>query len=163
MKIYIMITILCFLAFVDSIVSMLIPRALPPDEWGEQPYAKNKIALWLNKKLKNSTFGPVRISKSHFILTVTSLFLFVSSLVLLIIDLSCQSIISSFIGSKYVQLGLTIIAVLVFVSNSTIRIIRLRAIEQRNKDSKIEIESIMKHANKKIFNRKKDKKKYDKK
>lgn len=93
MGIYI-VTLVAFFSFLFSFFMMMFVKQKPPKNWGEWPYSKNRIALWLNQtSLKNKYVSPLRIDRFHFIGLLVSSTIFIFSFCIMILDLSLEQII----------------------------------------------------------------------
>ena len=104
--------IVAFCSVVFSFTMMVTPKQNPPEKLGDFAYSKSKLAIWLNKKRNKSKYlGPLRIDKFHFVGFVSSFFILILSLFLMIIDLFSGQAIYEFIT----DLTTIIIATIIFL------------------------------------------------
>lgn len=99
------------IAWVYSFLFMIRDGSLVymPKSWGEKYYSKTRLAIYLNKK--NRKISSLRIDLFREIPFWIYFFVFLVSLIVLIIDISNENFISVFLGKKII--GIISISLLV--------------------------------------------------
>ena len=111
------IVIACFCSSIFSYVTMTTMKHKPPEKWGDWPYSKSKLALWLNKSREESKLlGPLRVDRFHFAEFIASLSILAVSIVLFSIDVLFDQLIYELLGEmKTVIVVLIVLLVPVFL------------------------------------------------